>query len=50
MMTIVEVVITLGIATAAVYIFVKNIKKKSQAGCDCGSCSEHCPNYKTTKK
>jgi hypothetical protein len=46
----IEIVITLGIASAAIYIFAKNLKKKSKPGCDCGSCSQHCPSYKTTKK
>lgn len=47
----VEIIITIGIAALAVYIFAKNIKKKSKSGgCDCGSCSAHCPEYKTNKK
>lgn len=44
---IIEILITALIAIFAVYILGKNIKKKaSGGGCDCGSCSSHCPSYK----
>lgn len=33
------------------YILYKNIRKKaSSSGCDCGSCSSHCPHYDTKGK
>lgn len=41
-----EFIISGVIIAAAVYIFYKNIKKKSSGTCDCGSCSRHCPQYK----
>jgi hypothetical protein len=46
----IEIIITVLIAISAVFIFVKNIKKKSKNGCDCGSCSAQCPNYKEARK
>ena len=41
-----EVIVTIIIASVAVYILYKNIKKKSSGKCDCGSCSNHCVNKK----
>lgn len=43
---ITEIVIAALIGGCAIYIFYKNLKKKAQGKCDCGSCSSHCPNYK----
>ncbi|MHC1683765.1 MAG: FeoB-associated Cys-rich membrane protein [Clostridiaceae bacterium] len=32
------------------YILFKNLKKKTTGGgCDCGSCSSHCPQYDDKK-
>lgn len=47
---VIEIIVTIIIIFSALYIFIKNIKKKSKAGggCDCGSCSSHCPSH--TKK
>ena len=44
---VIEIVITVIIIFLALYIFIKNIKKKSKpgGGCDCGSCSTKCPTY-----
>ncbi|QGU95778.1 FeoB-associated Cys-rich membrane protein [Clostridium bovifaecis] len=45
-----EILITAVIAGFAIYVLVKNAKKKaSGGGCDCGSCSSHCPVYKDKK-
>lgn len=45
-----EIIITILIVLAAVFIFVGNLKKKAKSGgCDCGSCSSHCPSYKDMK-
>lgn len=41
-----EIIVTSLIVISAVYIFYKNIKKKSSGKCDCGSCSNHCTHYK----
>ncbi|MBE6044404.1 MULTISPECIES: FeoB-associated Cys-rich membrane protein [Clostridium] len=42
-----EIIITAAIAGFAIYILVKNVKKKASGeGCNCGSCSSHCPVYK----
>jgi hypothetical protein len=46
----IEIVLTVLIVSLAVYIFVKSIRKKSKSGCDCGSCSAQCPNYKEARK
>lgn len=47
---LIEVIITAVIVAGAAYIFYKNLKKKAQGKCDCGSCSSHCPNYKKSDK
>lgn len=44
----IEIIITAIIGICAVTIFYKNLKKKAQGKCDCGSCSSHCPNYKNS--
>ena len=41
-----ELILTSGIVILAIFILYKNIKRKSQGKCDCGSCSSHCPQYK----
>ncbi len=45
----VEIFITAVLVTAAVIIFVKNIRKKAEAKCDCSSCGSRCGNYKENK-
>lgn len=40
-----EIIITITIAAAAVYILANNFKKKKNGGCNCGSCSSKCPIY-----
>jgi hypothetical protein len=45
----VEIFITAVIVTAAAIIFVRNLRKKSKAKCDCGSCGSRCGNYKEKK-
>jgi len=45
----VEILITIAIATFAIVILVKNAKKKASGQCDCGSCSSQCPMYKDKK-
>lgn len=42
----IEIVVTSIIVASSAYILYKNIKKKATGGCDCGSCSSHCPSYK----
>ena len=42
----IQIIVTGVIALSAVYILYKSMKKKSTGGCDCGSCSAHCPSYK----
>lgn len=44
-----EVLITLLIAAAAVFIVAKNLKKSSKGECNCGSCSSSCPKYDKLK-
>lgn len=47
---VVEILITAGIAIFAIAILVRSAKKKaSGGGCECGSCSSHCPSYKDKK-
>lgn len=41
-----EIFITILIAALSAFILVKSAKKKISGGCDCGSCSSHCPIYK----
>jgi ferrous iron transport protein B len=41
-----ELIATLIIVVTAVVILVRSIKRKAKTGCDCGSCSGHCPNFK----
>lgn len=45
-----EIFITVIIVAAAVFILYKNIKNKKNGGCNCGSCSSHCPQYKQVTK
>lgn len=40
MQNIVEILIALIIVASAIFLFIKNIKKKSSGGCDCGHCSQ----------
>lgn len=40
-----EFVIALIIACTAGFALYKNIKGNKSGGCNCGSCSSHCPVY-----
>ena len=40
-----EILITLVIVAFAAYIIFRTIRKSSKGGCNCGSCSNHCPMY-----
>lgn len=45
-----EILITVLIAAFAVFILVRSAKKKIKGdGCECGSCSSHCPMYEEKK-
>lgn len=44
-----EIVITLGILALASYMIFKSVRKTSKGGCNCNSCSSHCPMYKDEK-
>ena len=47
----VEIIITAVLVATAAFILIRNFKRKAQDGnCDCGSCSSHCPQYKTEDK
>ncbi len=39
-----EVIVTILIVIAAVFIIYKNLKKKSK-GCNCACCTSKCPSY-----
>jgi hypothetical protein len=41
----VEIVIAVGIAAAAGFIFYRNVRKRAKGQCECGSCSKACPLY-----
>ncbi|WP_459834817.1 FeoB-associated Cys-rich membrane protein [Clostridium carnis] len=45
-----EILITLVIVAVAAFIIFRSIRKSSKGGCNCGSCSSHCPSYKNKKK
>ena len=45
-----EILATIVIALLASFIIYKNIKKSSKGGCNCGSCSSHCPKYDNNKE
>lgn len=47
---LIEIIVTLAIVFVAGYILFKSLKKKSIGGCECGSCSSHCPSYNKNKK
>lgn len=40
-----EILVTLIIVALAAYIIFKTVRKSSKGGCNCGSCSDHCPMY-----
>ncbi|WP_010234706.1 MULTISPECIES: FeoB-associated Cys-rich membrane protein [Clostridium] len=42
MENIIEIIITIFIIAAALFLFVRSMKKKSCGQCDCGHCSESC--------
>lgn len=45
-----EIFITVLIAFLAIFILARSTKKKIKGGgCDCGSCSSHCPVYEEKK-
>ncbi|MCY6370918.1 FeoB-associated Cys-rich membrane protein [Clostridium ganghwense] len=44
-----EMFITILLIALAIFILVKSAKKKISGGCDCGSCSSHCPMYDEKK-
>jgi FeoB-associated Cys-rich membrane protein len=41
----VEILITLIIVAFAGFTIYKTVRKSSKGGCNCGSCSNHCPMY-----
>ena len=43
----IEIIITVALISAALYIIGKSIKKKSTGKCDCDGCSSHCSSYKS---
>lgn len=45
-----EIIITLGIVVATIYILYNNFKKKKNSTCNCSGCSSQCPMYKDKKK
>lgn len=42
MENIIEIIATILIIAAALFLFVRSMKKKSCGQCDCGHCSESC--------
>ncbi|MFR3909962.1 MAG: FeoB-associated Cys-rich membrane protein [Clostridium paraputrificum] len=44
-----EILITAGIVTLAIFIIYKNIKTSSKGKCNCGTCSKNCPARKINK-
>lgn len=46
---IVEIIVTILIIAAALFLFVKSMKKKSSGQCDCGHCSESCSKLNVKK-
>ena len=40
-----EIIITIAIVASAVYLLYRNIKRKAEGKCDCGSCTSKCPKY-----
>lgn len=48
----IEIIITILIVTAALFFFIKSIRKKSSGGCDCSNCNKNCslPKYTSSKE
>ena len=46
----IEIIITIGIVGAAIYILINNFKKKKNSGCNCSGCSSKCSMYKEKNK
>lgn len=40
-----EILITIVIVASAGVLLYRNLKRKSQGKCDCGSCNSKCPKY-----
>ncbi|MCY6484575.1 FeoB-associated Cys-rich membrane protein [Clostridium aestuarii] len=47
---IIEIILTIIIASLSVFTLVKSAKKKISGKCDCDSCSSHCPQYNNKNK
>lgn len=49
---LIEIIIAIIIIASALFLFVKNIKKKSCGDCGCGNCNKSCcpPEHKIPKQ
>lgn len=47
---IIEVIITVAIVAAAVFMLYKNLKKSASGKCNCGNCSSSCPKFTVLKQ
>lgn len=49
---LIEIIIAILIIAAALFLFIRSIKKKSCGGCDCGNCTKSCcpPEHKLPKE
>ncbi|MDN5317932.1 MAG: hypothetical protein PWR08_2057 [Thermoanaerobacterium sp.] len=47
---IIEVIVTVAMVAAAVFMLYKNLKKSTSGQCNCGSCSSSCPKFSAVKQ
>ena len=42
---VIEIIATIGIVALALFILIKNLKKKTSGKCDCSCCTSKCARY-----